>query len=705
MDIQNIGTAVIETGKSVVAGEYTTVRFVYTAGVPIDDTGCIRLLFRQVSDFGIPQFDDPAAENYCRVLTNGDCALIPWWDEKGYLRPWGKCIYIRIKKGFLNSGEKITVILGDTSQGSSGWRMNSFREHHIAFRTQVDPFATYNFKELPNPPFIKTIAGEPAQAVCTAPTSIRPDQPFDYHLRIEDKWGNPAREPLKFKHEGFSKIGIQSIQAVDTTTGLKAQSNPIEVKDRFVLRKFWADFHGQTGETVGSNTIEDYFEFAEKYSMLDIIAHQGNDFQVKDEFWLKINALSEQYNKPGKIITFPGYEWSGNTPVGGDRNVFYAEEGGIIARSHFDLLPGETSKYPMAVTVGDMFKRLSKDKKPFVFAHVGGRYADVSMHDEDLEVAMEIHSAWGTFEWIVEDAFKQGYRIGICANSDGHKTRPGASYPGPGKFGSLGGLTCVLAEKLDRGSVYEAIKKRHFYASTGNRSILDVSVKTSLAKSAIMGDVIEMTQGETATLVVKASGTAPLEKVDIRNGLETIAEYYPFSEEACGKKIKIIWSGAELKGRNRLASWDGSLRISGNKIKNYTPINFWNKSKPPKQIGETNLEWMSNTTGGVSGFIIELENRNTGNIEIHTFQGEMNCEISAITRSPKKKEFGGIRKQIAIHRLPDDNQKMEVEFKADIKEIRKGDNPIYVRISQEDGHFAWSSPIYLNKLSSSQHRF
>jgi hypothetical protein len=28
----------------VVAGEYTTVRFVYTAGVPIDDTGCIRLL-------------------------------------------------------------------------------------------------------------------------------------------------------------------------------------------------------------------------------------------------------------------------------------------------------------------------------------------------------------------------------------------------------------------------------------------------------------------------------------------------------------------------------------------------------------------------------------------------------------------------------------------------------------------------------------
>ncbi|MHC4707459.1 MAG: hypothetical protein ACYS8I_10285 [Planctomycetota bacterium] len=155
-------------------------------------------------------------------------------------------------------------------------------------------------------------------------------------------------------------------------------------------------------------------------------------------------------------------------------------------------------------------------------------------------------------------------------------------------------MTCVLAEKLDRGSVYEAIKKRHFYATTGNRSILDVCVKTSLAKSAIMGDVIQMTRGETATLVVKASGTAPIEKVDLRNGLETIQEYYPFSEEACGKRIKIIWSGAELKGRNRLASWDGSLRISGNKIKNYTPINFWNKSKPLKQIDDTNYDFTFN---------------------------------------------------------------------------------------------------------------
>ena len=49
------------------------------------------------------------------------------------------------------------------------------------------------------------------------------------------------------------------------------------------LSYFWADFHGQSEETVGSNSIEDYFSYARDYSKLDIAAHQGNDFQITDE--------------------------------------------------------------------------------------------------------------------------------------------------------------------------------------------------------------------------------------------------------------------------------------------------------------------------------------------------------------------------------------------------------------------------------------
>ena len=66
-----------------------------------------------------------------------------------------------------------------------------------------------------------------------------------------------------------------------------------------------------------------------------------------------------------------------------------------------------------------------------MFAHIGGRYADIKMaHDARIERAVEVHSDWGTFEWLIQDALEQGYRIGILANSDGHKGRHGASHPG-----------------------------------------------------------------------------------------------------------------------------------------------------------------------------------------------------------------------------------------------------------------------------------
>ena len=96
-----------------------------------------------------------------------------------------------------------------------------------------------------------------------------------------------------------------------------------------------------------------------------------------------------------------------------------------------------------------------KGKDCVVAAHVGGRYADILYaHDARLETAVEVHSAWGTFEWILRDAFEQGFRVGIVANSDGHKGRPGGCYPGASFFGSQGGLTCFLTPRLDRDAIF-----------------------------------------------------------------------------------------------------------------------------------------------------------------------------------------------------------------------------------------------------------
>ena len=195
---------------------------------------------------------------------------------------------------------------------------------------------------------------------------------------------------------------------------------------------FWGDTHGQSNETLGTNTAREYFEFGRDKAFLDVMGHQGNDFQITGAFWRELNALSKEFDEPGRFVCIPGYEWSANTAVGGDRNVHYRHEGETIHRSSHAQIADAidiVDEASDAHTAHDLFARL-QGKDCVVMAHVGGRYADIKYAHDPMETAVEVHSAWGTFEWILRDAFEKNYRVGIVANSDGHKGRPGRVLSG-----------------------------------------------------------------------------------------------------------------------------------------------------------------------------------------------------------------------------------------------------------------------------------
>jgi len=144
-----------------------------------------------------------------------------------------------------------------------------------------------------------------------------------------------------------------------------------------------------------------------------------------------------------------------------------------------------------------------------------------------------------------------------------------------------------------------------------------------------------------------------------------------------------------------MVSWAGTLRLNGNSISSAKAINLWNRHHPLKLIDENRLEWESITTGGVAGIILILKEANTGQIEIETAQGNISIDVNSIGISPKTWNYGGLDKHLKIYRLPDYKSSTEVSFKLAINKLQKGDNPIYVRMMQEDGHMAWSSPVYL----------
>jgi hypothetical protein len=463
------------------------------------------------------------------------------------------------------------------------------------------------------------------------------------------------------------------------------------------LKKYWADFHGQSGETIGSNTIEEYFTFGRDVGRLDILGHQGNDFQISDKFWAEINQTTKEYYQPGKFVTFPGYEWSGNTPVGGDRNVFFTSEGGEISRSSLEQVPGRKSKYAYSLTAEELFENLKAQKgpQPFVFAHVGGRYADLDMHDPEIELAMEVHSVWGTFEWFFFDALRRGFRVGITANSDGHKCDPGGAYPGNSKFSTPGGLTCVLAENLDRESVYAAIKARHMYATSYPRILMDLKMELGDG-SAMMGDIVEV-KDDNAVLDVRLVGAGPIQRVDIFNGAELMGTMRPYEVEDLGRRLRIVWNGARVRGQDRVLRWDGGLTVSENAIEAADAINFWNPDHPLQSINKQELAWESFTTGTVKGVLLTLEKAATGTIHFNTVEKKLDISLVDIGLAPKIWDLGELEKYIRVERLPDSKSSTEFSFRLPIEGLRKGDNPIFIRVVQEDGQKAWSSPVYLVK--------
>jgi hypothetical protein len=61
---------------------------------------------------------------------------------------------------------------------------------------------------------------------------------------------------------------------------------------------------------------------------------------------------------------------------------------------------------------------------------------------------------------------------------------------------------------------------------------------------------------------------------------------------------------------------------------------------------------------------------------------------------------GGIGRAIRILRLPDDNPHRRLKLTRRIPLRTTGDNALYVRLTQEDGHLIWSSPIYVFRGNS-----
>ncbi|NVB37646.1 DUF3604 domain-containing protein [Pseudenhygromyxa sp. WMMC2535] len=725
-----LGRVVLSPAAPVVAGSVGEWRLTYTVGsYGIDEGGTIKVARRFASDWGRPQFEDPRALGYTTVTTTGAAKLRPRYDPKAHVRPWMKCVVIDVYDGCLAPGDEVVITFGDRRAGSPGIQAQSFIESAHEIRVLVDPTNACLVERLPSSPVVPVISGEPEALVVLVPTQVAVGEAAEIFVKGEDRWGNPTPPPegvaLCWRGEGQGE-GQQaqaeiegevtpgarrpeqrtslrpstagSGRVIASWGGREYASNPITTHAQPpALGKYWAELHAQSDATVGTGSEREYFEFGRDWARVDVMSHQGNDFQMDEGDWARLEGCVHAFHRDGDFVVFPGYEWSANTAAGGDRNVIYREEGRPIMRSsHWQIDTPEDARSP-AHPASDLFAKLREHVgvgEVLVMAHCGGRYADIRRYfDEALGPLVEVASCWGIFEWLLWDAFEMGYRVGVVCNSDGHKGRPGAEGPGAGQFGIFGGLTCVLAESLTRAAVFEALLQRRCYGTTGPRMDLDFEVGGE-----IMGGALRVAPGP---LRVRASvrGEAAIEALELYRGRERVFVARPPGFEAAladSRRLRLRWGGARIRGRGRRAVWDGRVEVEGARIEAVETFAFDSPLDGVLARSDTHVELRSRTTGDLDGIDLWLDQARAGKLRFSTELGELEVDLAELGADGHQVDFGGLDLHARVERMPERLVDTQLSLDHSLELEAGARAPIFVKVLQADGHLAWASPVYVD---------
>ncbi len=721
--IPTYGRAVIEPAGEVIAGSMGTWRLTLTVGRHgIDDTGRVLVARRMAANWGLPQFDRPAEAEYTTVVTDGTATLAARYDPRAHIRPWKGAVVIDVLDGALKPGETVAVTFGDTSGGGPGSQAQTFRQERYEFRVLVDAHGTGQYVPLAEQPWVRILGDEAARLRVRCPSTVVSDEEFAVTVVAEDRFGNPADaftgrvdlwaggrgQPLATHRYSASERGAHRFDGLRLTepgtyrliarTGkgaMTASGNPIVCHTTPPQhRLFWGDIHGQTDATVGTGSVDEYFTFGREVAALDFVSHCANDFQITKEHWQEIQNGVRQHHQPGSYVTFLAYEWSGTTPVGGDHNVYFRGDEGVLHRSsHWqiaDRSDEETDRSPLE----ELQRELRGRGDVMLLPHVGGRHANLDFLDPTLTPLIEIASVHGVFEWFARDALRRGLKVGFVANSDDHSGRQGATYPSGSDihFGMRGGLLAAYATDLTREALWEAFFARRCYGTTGERIILRFT-----ADGLPMGS--EMRSITAPELAVEVLGTAPLETVEVLRDDEVIYRH-PLAEMAPGERplLKLTWEGARTRYRRRPTIWHGSLRLSQGRIVDATEFAIDQPHEGIKARGDREITWLSSTAGDPDGIFLDLDAPDDAVLSFDTGPARFGFRLGDL-RDRLVIEAGGEGQRVTAEWSPRAERPSRVGFTFRDPEPPQSDCAYWLRAIQRDGAMAWCSPVFVTRDS------
>ena len=399
------------------------------------------------------------------------------------------------------------------------------------------------------------------------------DMPLEHNINKGEE-GRFIVEDINLKARGIFRI-----RAVFRKESISGESNPIRVSEkREQYGIYWADIHGHSALSDGMGTPDEYYTFARDVAGLDICAITDHDVYpqtLSKENWEKLKNAAQKFYEPDKFVTFLAYEWTAGQyftkgPASGHHCVYFLDD-----YEHAKLYQCSN---PETNTLDKLWSKY-RDANVITVPHHTAVNSPTFWYgwehkNDKMQRLVEIYSTWGSSEMsnerkntrmirrlggmvpkhsgkTIQEALAKGFKFGFIGGSDGHDGRPGDSNSyinDPPLIATLsgvheghlysGGITAVLAKELTREAVWDALKNRRVYATTGTKILVDFSIN-----GALMGSEIEMSKKDDPVLKIHVSGTAPIKKISIVRNNHDIYSDAPKKEEA-----KFTFIDREKKG-------------------------------------------------------------------------------------------------------------------------------------------------------------
>ena len=727
----SLGTFALTPKLPMVVNSLETFQQIFSVGtLPLIQGGGLLIARNGFVDHGIPQHENPSAENYVSVQTNRAGASfrassLDMRGLRGGIRAPIPVLFFELTGSDLVSGDTVTITYGDTSKGSAGFRVQSTSTDGFKLPIYVDFAGNRNFLTFESPGF--DVCGGPAHSVhgfVPAVTGI--GEPFELVLRTEDKARNRATgvipgyevilndktiAKIPSGNESIVKIAGLSIPTEGTyrfkiisTDGATCFSDPVWVKKDFENHIYWGDLHGHCEFADGQGSPDAYFQFGRDDARLDFLCLSEHDVFLDDFKWKHLQDCLARYEEESSFVPLLAYEWTAPPGLGGHHNVYFRKRDGEIVGLH------------KAHNLGSLFealKQLNDDGDVLVIPHAH-QIGDWRQADAELVTGVEIVSQHGAFEWFGQRYLDFGHHVGFVGGSDNHQGHPGYSSSSPTIVESKNGLTGALAPALTSEKVFSAIRNRSVYATSGERILLDFSID-----GIGMGGSVPKEAPHTIHALI--AGTSALKQIEIVRGNKVIFNRNFGGKLGQSNLLRVAFhSPSSVVGHDNPRGyriWKGWLDFGRDLIQEVDSSHLFNFHMEHAEIrkgGRSRIDFEVHTRGHSDAIFLKLDELLISDVmTIHLEESlesadsrfvrardtmesiQFELPASGLVNGPVSKEiYTGSYCDVIQLDILDTDGTWDADFIFEDTEKITTDGEHYrLRVEQIDGASAWSSPI------------